>query len=121
MALHPSHLSRLIQLDHQKAEAIISSLVARRSSLVAGRGDRRRLVDVLIHDLAIHAGAEELVVYPQLRQLDGGTEQAEQAVDDHAAMKDFLVLVDRYEPGDEQFGMAAVLPEAAAAQDLVVG
>jgi acetyl esterase len=96
VAVHPDDLARVIADDHAKVNAIIGHLER-------ATGDRRALVDVLIHDLTLHIGAEEIVLYPGLRELDGGALTVDQSLDDHQVMKDALAVLSRGNPGGNQF------------------
>jgi acetyl esterase/lipase len=92
---HPSDLAAVIVSDHRLVELLFDRLER-------NEGDRGRLVHQLIFNLSIHAGAEEQLVYPAMREAFGD-EPVDEARDDHQAMKDALVILDRGEPGEPEF------------------
>jgi acetyl esterase len=70
--------------------------------LEAGRGDRRVLVDQISFELAVHAFAEETVLYPIWPEV-GMTDEHEDAQHEHREIKDLLVVLGRSEPGRPTF------------------
>ena len=67
----------LIERDHRELEALFDKVLA-------GDGDRRRLLDEVASRLEAHARAEELEVYPVLTLADPGEEgEVEHAHDEH--------------------------------------
>jgi len=88
-------------IDHQIADD--HAVVERQfQHLEAGRGDRRTLVDQVHFELALHATAEEVVLYPELVK-HGMQEDSDEARGEHQVMKDALVVLDRTEPGEPEF------------------
>ena len=94
----PGDLDHLIADDHAIVERQFQHLEA-------GRGDRRVLVDQISFELALHALAEETVVYPLWPGL-GMTEENEDARGEHGEIKDLLVTLDRNDPGEPEFEQA---------------
>ncbi|CAN5790382.1 hypothetical protein BH23ACT1_BH23ACT1_08740 [soil metagenome] len=91
-------VATLINADHRLVETLFQRLEA-------GQGDRRALVNQVIFNLAIHAGAEEQRIYPAMKdafEADGKDVVAE-ALDEHQTMKDALVVLDSGEPGEAEF------------------
>jgi acetyl esterase len=94
----PGDIDHLIADDH----AVVSRLF---EHLEAGRGDRRVLTDQVIFNLALHADAEERVLYPEMASA-GETDEAAEGRDEHQAAKQQLVVLDRSDPGDPEFEQA---------------
>jgi len=73
--------------------------------LEAGRGDRRRvLVDQVGFELALHAFAEETVLYPKWLEL-GMEDENRDAREEHNDMKTLLLTLDRNDPGSQELKM----------------
>jgi hemerythrin superfamily protein len=67
----------LIERDHRELEGLFDRVLA-------GDGDRQRLLDEITSRLEAHARAEELEVYPVLTRADPGEkEEVEHANDEH--------------------------------------
>lgn len=94
----PGDLDHLIADDHAIVERQFQHLEA-------GRGDRRVLVDQIGFELAMHAFAEETVLYPLWREV-GMEEENSDAREEHARIKELLVTLNRSEPGEEDFESA---------------
>lgn len=94
----PGDIDHLIVDDHAIVERQFQHLEA-------GRGDRRALVDQVSFELSIHAFAEETVMYPIWLEL-GMREENTDAREEHADIKEQLVVLDRTEPGEEEFEKA---------------
>ena len=91
----PGDIDHLIADDHAVVERSFQHLEA-------GRGDRRILADQVTFNLALHAFAEEQVLYPVWPEIGMGDANAE-ARDEHAEIKEMAVLLDRHDPGDPEF------------------
>ena len=91
----PGDIDHLIADDHAVVERMFQHLEA-------GRGNRRVLVDQVSFELAIHAFAEEVVLYPIWDEI-GMTEENHDAVSEHQAIKDMLVVLGRTQPGEPEF------------------
>jgi acetyl esterase/lipase len=90
-------VATLINADHRLVETLFQRLEA-------GQGDRRTLVNQVIFNLAIHAGAEEQRIYPAMKKaFDDDGDSVDEALDEHQSMKDALVVLDRGEPGEAEF------------------
>ncbi len=94
----PGDIDHLIADDHAIVERQFQHLEA-------GRGDRRVLVDQIAFELALHAFAEETVLYPKWLEL-GMEEDNQDAREEHAGIKDLLVTLARTEPGEQEFETA---------------
>ncbi len=97
----PGDVDHLIADDHAVVERQFQHLEA-------GRGDRRVLANQVAFQLAVHADAEERVLYPALAEAGAGDE-ARHARDDHQAVKELLVTVGEAEPGEPEFEDALAL------------
>ncbi len=74
------------------------------SQLVDARGDaRQELFDCLRATLAVHETAEEIVVYPEVRQL-GGDDVADARVAEESEAKQVLADLEKMGAGDPGFG-----------------
>lgn len=102
----PGDLDHLIADDHAVIECQFQHLEA-------GRGDRRLLVEQISYELALHADAEERIVFPALG------DRAAHALREHHQMKELLTVLHHSEPGEARFEetliqlMYAVRPHAA--------
>lgn len=94
----PGDIDHLIADDHAIVERQFQHLEA-------GRGDRRTLVDQIGFGLALHAFAEETVLYPAWLELGMQAENAD-ARGEHDQMKKLLVTLDKGDPGQPEFEQA---------------
>lgn len=91
----PGDIDHLIADDHAVVERQFQHLEA-------GRGDRRVLVDQVAFELALHADAEERVLYPAMAQA-GADIEAKEARDEHQEAKELLVTLNNTDPGEREF------------------
>lgn len=91
----PGDIDHLIADDH----AIVDRQF---QHLEAGRGNRRVLVDQISFELALHAFAEETVLYPIWPEI-GMQDEQDDAEQEHREIKDLLVVLGRTEPGQQEF------------------
>lgn len=91
----PGDIDHLIADDHAIVERQFQHLEA-------GRGNRGVLVDQIGFELALHAFAEETVLYPAFVEA-GMEDDSAEGRDEHADMKRQLVVLDRTEPGEPEF------------------
>ena len=94
-ATQPGDIDHLIADDHAIVERQFQHLEA-------GRGNRRVLVDQIAFELALHAFAEETVLYPAWREL-GMSDADADARSENQEMKEALVVLSRTEPGEPEF------------------
>ncbi|MGY1691461.1 alpha/beta hydrolase fold domain-containing protein [Geodermatophilus sp. SYSU D01105] len=94
----PGDIDHLIADDHAVVERQFQHLEA-------GRGNRRVLVDQISFELALHAFAEEVVLYPIWPEV-GMTDEHDDAEHEHQEIKEHLVVLDRTEPGEPEFEQA---------------
>src|SRR3978361_1711434 len=95
---NPGEIDHMIADDH----AVVDRLF---EHLEAGRGDRRLLVDQVSFHLAIHADAEERVLYPALKKA-GLTELEEESIEEHQAAKELLAPLTQAQPAEPEFETA---------------
>ncbi|MCF6507400.1 alpha/beta hydrolase [Blastococcus sp. MG754426] len=91
----PGDIDHLIADDHAIVERQFQHLEA-------GRGNRRVLVDQVAFELALHAFAEETVLYPIWTEI-GMTDEHDDAEHEHQEIKELLVVLGRTEPGEQEF------------------
>lgn len=91
----PGDIDHLIADDHAIVERQFQHLEA-------GRGNRRVLVDQISFELALHAFAEETVLYPIWPEI-GMTDEHDDAEHEHQQIKELLVTLGRTEPGEQEF------------------
>src|SRR4051812_31240837 len=91
----------LITSDHRAVEQLFSQV---RATKPADVELRRELSQRIVHELSVHATAEEQVLYPRLRRaIDDGADIAEHSLDEHQEIKERLKQVDGMAPDDERF------------------
>ena len=91
----PGDIDHLIADDHAIVERQFQHLEA-------GRGNRRVLVDQISFELALHAFAEETVLYPVWPEI-GMKDEHDDAEHEHQQIKELLVTLGRSDPGEEEF------------------
>lgn len=91
----PGDVDHLIADDHAAVERQFQHLEA-------ARGNRRVLVDQISFQLALHAFAEETVLYPIWPEI-GMTDEHDDAEHEHQQIKELLVTLGRTEPGQPEF------------------
>ncbi|RZS80001.1 acetyl esterase/lipase [Motilibacter rhizosphaerae] len=94
----PGDIDHLIADDHAVVERQFQHLEA-------GRGNRAVLVKQVSFELALHAFAEETVLYPIWLELGMRDENAD-ARDEHGDIKELLVTLEHGEPGDADYEKA---------------
>jgi acetyl esterase len=91
----PGDIDRLIADDHAVANRLFEHLED-------GRGDRRLLADQVSYGRALHADAEEEVLYPAMVEA-GQPAKVQEGRDEHQQAKEMLVLLDHTSPGTKDF------------------
>jgi acetyl esterase/lipase len=94
----PGDIDHLIADDHAIVERQFQHLEA-------GRGNRGILVDQIGFELALHAFAEETVLYPLWLEL-GMEPENKDARQEHQRIKELLVTLDGGDPGEPDFEQA---------------
>ncbi|MEV5510789.1 hemerythrin domain-containing protein [Streptomyces orinoci] len=88
----------LLKHDHRMVEQLFRDYRAAASDV-----QRRGVVEVLVRELSKHAALAELMVYPLARQVfHDGSEEIGQHLDEHMAVKELLLELDRLRTGDER-------------------
>jgi hemerythrin superfamily protein len=61
-------------------------------------------VERIVRELSVHAAIEEQILYPAVRRdLPGGAEMADEALQEHQEAKEVLRRIERMDPGDPYF------------------
>jgi hemerythrin superfamily protein len=91
----------LIKAEHREVEELFRRFER------AGDGaakQKRKLVDQMIVDLSQHAAIEEQVLYPWVREyIEGGDDEALEALEEHHVEKWLLWELEDLDPRDERF------------------
>jgi iron-sulfur cluster repair protein YtfE (RIC family) len=96
----------LLAEEHREAEQMLEEL----SSQDKQEHDPRELADRLTASLVRHSVAEEMYVYPAMREhLEDGDAAVEHDISEHQELEELLKRLEGLEPGDEQW------PEVVAA------
>jgi acetyl esterase len=103
-------LESFVPLDYETLPGDIDHLIADDHAVVerqfqhleAGRGYRQVLVDQISFELALHAFAEETVLYPLWKEvgMEGEHDDAQQ---EHQEIKELLLTLGRSGPGETEF------------------
>jgi hemerythrin superfamily protein len=102
----------LLTSDHRAVEQLFSQL---QHTTAADTDLRRDLSQRIVHELSVHAAAEEQELYPLLRKaIADGVDLAEHSLDEHQEIKEHLKTVDGMAPDDDRF-----LPEFRALEQTV--
>jgi hemerythrin superfamily protein len=100
----------MLTSDHREVEGLITEIRRAESG-----EDRRELADVLIAELVRHSVAEEMHVYPAMREhLPDGDEAVEHDVEEHKELETTMRDLERADADDVEFmrlidGLAATL------------
>ena len=100
----------LLKADHGNVNALFTQLESLR-----GKDDpveKRRLMDLVIEQLSVHAAVEEQLVYPLLRERIGDDFPVLEALEEHHGAKLFLAELEKVPATSERFdAKVAVLIE----------
>lgn len=89
--------------DHREVETMFGELEALMAGGVGSDDERRRdVVDRVTIELVRHAVAEEVVVYPAVKD-KVSAEEAERAKREHAEAEETMKRLERLDPGDSTF------------------
>jgi hemerythrin superfamily protein len=83
-----------IAADHHRIEELLTVLERDRADQEACRA--------LVREVSVHSAAEEQVVYPELRRLEGGDGLADSAMLDHQEIGAALSVLDRFDLPSEE-------------------
>jgi hemerythrin superfamily protein len=92
----------LLEADHRVVDQLFRQYeeAATRGSATA----KAAPVDRIVRELSVHAAIEELVLYPVVRRdLPGGAQMADEALEEHQEAKEVLRRIDRMDSGDPNF------------------
>ncbi len=95
-------VTELLRNEHREAEAAFALF-----DQMSDPGTRRELAGTLSKALSIHAGVEELVVYPVIRdKVQGGKDMINHALQEHQQVKELLVEIEKTaKTGDAQLAV----------------
>jgi hemerythrin superfamily protein len=88
--------------DHREAEEMFQELEALMADGAANQDRRRTVVDRVTIELVRHAVAEEVVVYPAVKE-KVSAEEAERAKREHAEAEETMKRLERLDPDDPSF------------------
>lgn len=92
MPEHPVDVISQVTADHRAVEALLADFAA-------GRGRPKDVLQVIVRELSLHAGVEELLVYPAARRrIDGGDQIVDADLSQHQSLKEVLVRLDGADP-----------------------
>lgn len=87
----------LLTTDHREVDGLLNDLLAGK---VTG-DDRAQAISTIVRELSMHAAAEEMVLYPELRDLlPDGDQLADEALSEHQNIKEVLNDLDGKSPDD---------------------
>jgi hemerythrin superfamily protein len=85
--------------DHREATALLDDILT-----TADPTARRDMADTVITELVRHSVAEEMYVYPVMRDhVPGGAEEVEHDVEEHKELERTMKGLERCDAGDAQF------------------
>jgi hypothetical protein len=91
---HPIEVISQIMADHRAVEALLDDFEAK-------RGQPDEVLRTIVRELSLHAGVEELVVYPVVEsRVDGGAALNKVDLAQHEALKQVLVRLDGADPSE---------------------
>ncbi len=91
-------VATLIENDHREVERLFAAYAT-----AASGESKDRIIEQIRKELAPHAAAEEILVYPAVRRAGGdGDEEADHAIDEHQEIKRLLADVDGSSADDPQ-------------------
>ena len=91
----------LLKSDHGNVDELFKQLEALRGK--DEPVEKRRLVDLVIEQLSVHAAIEEEVVYPLLRERVGDDFPVLEALEEHHLAKVSLAEIEKLPPTSERF------------------
>lgn len=89
----------LLASDHREVENLFSQYES-----ATDADSKTEIAHQVVHDLAVHGEIEELRFYPRLREvLDDGDRLADEAIEEHLAVKETLNAIDSMTADDGGF------------------
>ena len=87
----------LLASDHREVEQLFSMMEAARKT--GAKDEQRHIAERVVHELSVHAVAEEEILYPLMRKvLDDGDARVEDALSEHQEAKELLASIDGADP-----------------------
>ena len=114
---NPDDVVRLLEEDHQLVKSRLEALAAAPAD---GRGE---LFWKLTNDLVRHEVAEEVVVYPAVRDVPGGDAIADARISEQSEAEEKLAQMEKMDPASPEFAQevaalkSAVLEHATAEEE----
>jgi hemerythrin-like domain-containing protein len=103
----------VVTTDHRVVEQLFVHLMA--TKVPQDEELRAELARRIVHELSVHAAAEEQVLYPAVRRnVDGGDDLVDRSAAEHRALEEQLARLDGMAPDDGDF-----VPTAEGVQQLV--
>jgi hemerythrin superfamily protein len=97
---HGGNIIEELIADHREVDSLFGNITA----LPTGDKERKRLVDEVTMELVRHSVAEEMYLYPAVREhVPGGEALADQELKDHADIEQTLKDLEGRDPDDPQF------------------
>ena len=86
--------------DHHEALDTLAQVASDRTNLQ----ERRNLIDTVIGEVVRHSVAEEMYVYPVMRdRFDDGAEMVDHDADEHAQLERVMQELEKTDPGEGRF------------------
>ncbi|MFF7234225.1 hemerythrin domain-containing protein [Streptomyces sioyaensis] len=102
---HGGDVIQELTTDHREVDDLFGQF----EDTMPGSPDRKRLVDALTIELVRHAVAEEMHLYPAVREhLEEGDALADKELADHARVEELLKALEGREPDDLDFDRLVV-------------
>ncbi|MFI5519985.1 hemerythrin domain-containing protein [Streptomyces platensis] len=97
---HGGDVIQELTTDHREVDDLFNQF----DDAAPGSTDRKRLVDAITIELVRHSVAEEMHLYPAVREhLEGGDALADKEIDDHGRVEQLLKGLEMQEPIDPDF------------------
>lgn len=91
-------ITELLTNDHREVDELF-----RRYHLSQRDDSIEELTKEIVHELSVHAAVEEIFVYPLIRAtVDGGSDLANEAIDEHQEVKRLLADLEKLEAGSAE-------------------
>ncbi|WP_052443242.1 hemerythrin domain-containing protein, partial [Streptacidiphilus neutrinimicus] len=110
---HDGNVVEELKADHREVEEMFNQI----NALPPGDPQRRRIADDFTIELVRHSVAEEMYLYPAVRErVTGGAAMADKELDDHATVEELLKELEGMDADHSDFDtlVARVISEVAA-------
>lgn len=91
---------KLLEKDHQEVKSIMEKLADSSESAVK---TREKLFKQLATELALHAKAEETIVYPRLKEFEELQDLVEEGIEEHQEAEQLLTELSQMSKDDKQW------------------